>query len=131
MTAPGAPTHHPRNFDVDNLRARAHNQRMNTTPAPTKTPTSAGCAHRSDLGLGCARNHGHDGAHWLTSQPAAAHADLLRNGFWSRLVEAEAQAHADESAARAADKARSSAFFARLDAIGYVEGPLDYSESVR
>ncbi len=60
---------------------------MNNTTAPAATTTH--CSHR-DGALGCARIAGHEGAHWLTSQPDAAHKDLRRNGFWSRLVEREA-----------------------------------------
>lgn len=51
-----------------------------TTTTPATVP--ARCAHRSDLGLGCARSHGHAGAHWLTANAEAARADLVRIGFF-------------------------------------------------
>lgn len=63
---------------------------MDTPTTAPEATTSTRCAYRSDLGLGCARReHGPEAAHWLTSQPEAAHRDLLRNGFWSRSIPAD------------------------------------------
>jgi hypothetical protein len=45
------------------------------------TPTR--CDHL-DHGLGCARSSGHAGAHWMTGNPAAARADLLRQGWFGQ-----------------------------------------------
>jgi hypothetical protein len=47
---------------------------MTTNPTPR-------CDHRSEYGLGCARNQGHEGAHWLTAHPDEARADLARQGI--------------------------------------------------
>jgi hypothetical protein len=55
---------------------------MGTPTNPTNgTKVPERCAHRSDLGLGCARSQGHAGAHWLTATPEAARADLHRQGI--------------------------------------------------
>jgi hypothetical protein len=59
---------------------------MNTSTTTRSIQVPSRCQH-SDRNLGCARTAGHEGAHWLTSQPAAAHADLRRNGFWSRSID--------------------------------------------
>lgn len=53
-------------------------------PTTTQPAVPARCEHRSDLGLGCARSAGHAGAHWLTGNPEAARADLVRQGILGR-----------------------------------------------
>lgn len=62
---------------------------MTTQDSSTGTGTfvPARCDHRSEYGLGCARSADHDGAHWLTSSPDEARADLVRQGWFVQPTE--------------------------------------------
>jgi hypothetical protein len=51
---------------------------------PDTTTAPARCDHRSEHGLGCARQAGHAGAHWLTAVADKARAELLRIGITGR-----------------------------------------------
>ena len=59
------------------------------------------CGFEGRYGTGCSRTTGHDGAHWLTGNPEAAHADLVRIGFfqpeWVRRARANALPLRDET----------------------------------